>query len=234
MSLLEIKDLDVYYGKIHALKKVSLNVGSSECVGVIGPNGAGKTTLLDSIVGLTKRYGQILYNGEDLTKLQPWDIIRKTRIGYVTERNKVFPYLSVKDNLLVGGYCAKDRLKENLERVFELFPILKERQHQLAGTLSGGEQQMLAIAKALMLEPKMLLLDEPTLGLAPAVISKISEAINNMREADISILIAEQNVTFTLMHANRVYVLESGSIVMSGTTDELKTDEYVKKAYFGL
>lgn len=234
MALLEVRNLDVYYGKIHALKGISIDVELGETVGVIGPNGAGKTTLLDSIVGLTNRHGQILFNKSDITGLPPWKIIRMMGIGYVTERRKVFPYMSVKDNLLVGGYCKKDNLQENLKKVFELFPILKERQNQPAGTLSGGEQQMLAIGKCLMSDPKMILIDEPTLGLAPIVINKISEAIEKLKRTGITILIAEQNVSFTLVHSDRIYVLENGSIIASGTPEELKAEEYIRKAYFGV
>lgn len=234
MALLEIKNIDVFYGKIQALKKISLKVEEKECVGVIGPNGAGKSSLLDSVIGLTDRRGQIFFDGAELSKFYPWDIPKNMKIGYVTERRKIFTYMSVKDNLLVGAYNYKSLIRENLKRVFELFPILEERQNQEAGTLSGGEQQMLALGKALMANPKMLLLDEPTLGLAPIVVSKISDALNKLIESGVTILIAEQNVAFTLQHAKRIYVLENGEIIMSGTTDELKSDEYVRKAYFGI
>jgi len=234
MALLEIKDLDVFYGKAQALKKVSLFLEKGECIGVVGPVTAGKTTLLDSILHLTRWRGQITFDGVDLSKLTTMDIVKRLKISCAAERNKIFPYMNVRDNLLVGAYCERGSINENLKKVFELFPVLKERLNQMAGTLSGGQQQMLAFGKSLMLTPKMLLLDEPTLGLDVAVVRKISEVIRELRKMDVSILIAEQNLVFTAEHASRLYALKAGEVALETTPEGLKSDEEVRKIYFGL
>jgi branched-chain amino acid transport system ATP-binding protein len=231
---LEIKDLDAFYGKVQALKKVSLSVKEGECVGVIGPNGAGKTTLLECVIGLVKYNGQIEFDHFDLKKFRSHEIIKKLGIRYAPEREKIFPYMSVKDNLSVAGTgMKKSELKESLNRIFTLFPVLKQRQNQLAHTLSGGEQQMLALAMALVSPPKLLLLDEPTFGLAPYLIAAISNVINELKKR-MTMLIVEQNAVFTLQHANRIYLLEHGEVVYHGLSKELEGKDYIRKTYFGL
>jgi len=233
MALLEIKDLDVFYGKVQALRKVSLLLEEGECVGVVGPVTSGKTTLLDSIVNLTDWRGRIVFDGVDLSKMSTMDIVKKLKISYATERNKIFPYMTVRDNLLVGAYSKREQVNENLKKVFELFPILKERQNQMAGTLSGGQQQMLALGKSLMLNPRMLLLDEPTLGLDISMVNKISESIHELKKMGTSLLIAEQNMVFTMRNAGRLYFLKAGEIVGETTAEGIKDYEEVRKLYFG-
>lgn len=233
MAFLEVKDLEAYYGKAQALKSVSFNVEKGECIGIIGPNGAGKSTLLDSIIGLTDWRGQIIFNGVDLHRLSPRKIV-KLGIGYAPERGNLFTYMDVKDNLLVGAYLARGKIDENLGEVFEMLPRLEERQKQQAETLSGGERQMLSLGRAFMTDPKLLLLDEPTLGLAPIVISRIADVLENLKKTGITIVIAEQNVTFTMTHAERLYLLERGQLTMGGTPEELRGEEYISKTYFGV
>ena len=181
MALLEIKDLSVFYGKACSLSNVSLSVEKGEVVGIIGPNGAGKSTLLDSIIGLTDCEGQIVFDGNDLRQLSPTEAIRKG-IGYAPEARNLFSFMAVKDNLLVGAYRARERKEQNLRMVFELFPILEKRQNQEAKTLSGGEQQMLSLGRALMTNPRLLLVDEPTIGLAPLVCSEIAGVLQELKE----------------------------------------------------
>ena len=233
MAFLEVKNLEAYYGKAQALKDVSFSVEKGECIGIIGPNGAGKSTLLDSIIGLTDWRGQIIFDGVDLHGLPPRKII-KLGIGYAPERGNLFPFMNVKDNLLVGAYLAREKMGENFEAVFEMLPTLDERQKQQAGTLSGGERQMLSLGRAWMSNPRLLLLDEPTLGLAPIVISKIAPTIEDLKKRGATIVIAEQNVSFTAAHAERLYLLERGTLTMGGTPEELKGEEYVRKTYFGI
>ncbi|MBS7656094.1 ABC transporter ATP-binding protein [Candidatus Bathyarchaeota archaeon] len=233
MPLLEIKDLNAFYGKVNPLKKISLKIEEGECIGIIGPNGAGKTTLLECILGTVEHYGQIEFNQINLNNLSPEKRV-KLGIRYSPERDKIFPYMSVKDNLMIAGdYLKKDELKERLNEIFDLFPILKERLNQQAQTLSGGEQQMLALALALISRPKLLLLDEPTFGLAPYLITNISNVLSKLKK-QLSILIAEQNVVFTLKHSEKIFVLEHGEIILEGTPEELKSEEYIKKSYFGI
>jgi len=233
MAFLEVKDLEAFYGKARALSGISFTVEKGQSIGIIGPNGAGKSTLLDSILGLTDWRGQIIFDGVDLHKLGPSKIVR-LKIGYAPERGNLFRFMNVKENLLVGGYTARNEIDKNLETIFELFPLLGQRQKQEAGTLSGGERQMLSLARAFMSSPKLLLLDEPTLGLAPIVISHISETVRNLKKLGFTVLIAEQNALFTLTHSERIYLLERGMFTMSGTPEELKEEEYIKKTYFGL
>jgi len=233
MALLEVKDLEAYYGKARALSGITFSMEKGECVGIIGPNGAGKSTLLSSIVGLTDWRGQITFDGVDTHKLNPTKIVR-LKIGYAPERGNVFSYMNVKDNLLVGGYDARDDIDRNLETVFELFPVLKVRQKQDAGTLSGGERQMLSVARVLMSSPKLMLLDEPTLGLAPIVISHISKAIENLKGMGFTVLITEQNALFTLKHSQRIYLLERGQFAMEGTPEQLQEEDYIRQTYFGI
>jgi len=233
MAFLEVENLEAYYGKAQALKDVSFSVEKGECIGIIGPNGAGKSTLLDSIIGLTHWEGKIIFDGVDLHGLPPRKII-KLGIGYAPERGNLFTYMNVKENLSVGAYLARDKMEENFASVYEMLPLLDERQKQQAGTLSGGERQMLSLGRAWMASPRLLLLDEPTLGLAPIVISKIADTIEDLKKRGATIIIAEQNVSFTSAHADRLYLLERGTLTMGGTAEELKGEEYVRKTYFGV
>lgn len=230
--MLEIKDLHAFYGKAEVLSGISLEIKSGETAGIIGPNGAGKSTLFKSILKLVDWRGKVIFNGIDLSPLSTSKIVR-LGISYVPEGRKIFPFMTVKENLLIGAYHEMSNVKERMNSVFELFPILEKRLNQKAKTLSGGEQQMLVLGRALMMNPKLLILDEPTLGLAPKVISSISNALNDIKKK-VTLLIGEQNVRFTLEHAKKIYVLENGRIVLEGTPDKLKTDEYIVKAYFGI
>ncbi len=233
MAFLEVKDLEAFYGQARALSGISFTMEKGECVGIIGPNGAGKSTLLSSIVGLVNWHGQIIFDGVDTRKLSPTKIVR-LKVGYAPERGNIFGYMDVRDNLLVGGYSARDEIEKNLNTVFDLFPILKARQKQEAGTLSGGERQMLSLARVFMSSPKLMLLDEPTLGLAPIVIGHISKAIEDLKGMGFTVLIAEQNALFTLKHSERIYLLERGRFTMEGTPKELQEEEYIRQTYFGV
>jgi branched-chain amino acid transport system ATP-binding protein len=233
VAFLEVKNLEAFYGKAQALHGVSFSVEKGECIGIIGPNGAGKSTLLDSIIGLTHWRGQIIFDGVDLHGLPPRRII-KLGIGYAPERGNLFPYMNVRDHLLVGAYLAPQQMSKNFAAVFEMLPLLQKRQKQQASTLSGGERQMLSLGRACMSDPRLLLLDEPTLGLAPIVVSKIATTVDDLKKRGATIIIAEQNVSFTAAHAERLYLLERGSIAMSGTPEELKGEQYVRKTYFGV
>lgn len=233
MALLEVKNLEVFYGKACSLNHVSLSVERESVIGIIGPNGAGKSTLLDSIVGLTTCRGEIYFDGIDLRRLSPTDIVRRG-IAYAPEARNLFPYMAVKDNLLVGAYRAKKDIATNLQAVYELFPILEKRQSQEAKTLSGGEQQMLTLGRALMSNPRLLLVDEPTIGLAPLVCKEIADVLRNLKEKQgITIVITEQNVNFTLTLSEEIYLLETGSIKMKGRPEELKQETYIQETYFG-
>jgi branched-chain amino acid transport system ATP-binding protein len=234
--VLEIKDLEVAYGKVVAVKGISLNVGSNEIVFLIGNNGAGKTTTLKTISGLASpRKGSITFEGRTIGKL-PAHVVSSLGIVHVPEGRKIFSELSVHENLLMGAYLQRDRgrLKADLERVLSLFPILEQRLKQSGGTLSGGEQQMLAIGRALMAQPKLLLLDEPSLGLAPLLVEKIVENIVSIAQLGIPILLVEQNARLALEISTRGYVMETGQIVMSGPARELRNSDTVRKAYLGV
>ena len=236
MALLEIENIHTYYGKIHALKGVSLTVEEAEIVSLIGGNGAGKSTTLNTISGITPpRVGKIRLAGEDLSEFKAHDIVSKG-VVQVPEGRRVFSEMSVAENLQMGAFALPDNQKnaQNLERVYTLFPRLKERRRQLGGTLSGGEQQMLAMGRALMAEPKVLLLDEPSMGLAPVLVDSIFDTIQELNEAGTTILLVEQNARVALQIADRGYVLETGEIVLSGSAEELRTDESVQKAYLGI
>ena len=233
MAFLDVTDLEVSYGKACCLHKVSLSVEKGEIIGIIGPNGAGKSTLLDSIIGLTDRRGQIVFDGIDLGRLSPIDIVR-LKIAYAPEARNLFPYMSVIDNILIGAYNAKGDKEKNLETVFGLFPILNERRKQDVKTLSGGQQQMVSLSRALMSNPKLLLVDEPTIGLAPLICKEISRVLKLLNQTrGITILITEQNVNFALTIAQKVYLMETGSIKMKGTPEELKQQKYIQETYFG-
>jgi branched-chain amino acid transport system ATP-binding protein len=233
MPFFEVKNLEAYYGKAQALKGVSFNVEKGECIGIVGPNGAGKSTILDSIVGLTSWEGEIIFDGVSLHGLRTKEII-KLGIGYAPERGNLFPYMSVRGNLLVGSYLKRDKTRENFATVSELLPLLYERQDQMAITLSGGERQMLSLGRAWMLNPRLLLLDEPTLGLAPIITSKIGIIIEDLKKTGVTIIIAEQNISFTSNHAEKLYLLERGKCIMSGTPQRLQKEDYIKKTYFGV
>ena len=233
MALLEISNLEVFYGKAQSLHGVSLDVEAGKIVGIIGPNGAGKSTLLDSILGLTTRTGEITFDGADLMTMAPARIVAQG-IGYAPERGNLFPYMGVRDNLLVGGYNARDKIDANLRMVFDLFPVLEARQTQETNTQSGGERQMVSLGRALMTDPKLLLVDEPTIGLAPKVCLDIAAALRKLNEEmGLTIVITEQNVNFAMNLAQEIHLLETGKIRLSGTPDELMQETYIKETYFG-
>ncbi|MFN9206834.1 MAG: ABC transporter ATP-binding protein [Pseudanabaena sp.] len=233
--MLEIKNLSVNYGGIQALQDVSLTVNEGEVVTLIGANGAGKTTTLRSISGLVSpRSGEIIYNGKNITSLRP-DQIVQVGIAHSPEGRRVLARQTVLDNLELGAFVRSDRwgIKADIEKQFQIFPRLGERRDQLAGTLSGGEQQMLAIARAVMSRPRLLLLDEPSLGLAPQIVREIFKTIVNLNQSGVTILLVEQNATLALQHANRGYVMESGVITIAGQASDLLVDERVRQAYLG-
>ncbi|MBQ9924275.1 MAG: ABC transporter ATP-binding protein [Clostridia bacterium] len=233
--MLEIKDLFVSYGMMEVLHGISLKVEDKELVSVIGPNGAGKSTLIKTVMGLVKpTSGQILYNGQDITTL-PAHTRAGLGIGYVPEGRRVFAKLTVEENLRMGAYELKDKKKiaENMDRVYEIFPRLGERKNQLASTMSGGEQQMLAISRALMLSPQMLLIDEVSMGLMPIMVNTCFDVIQKLNGQGITILVVEQNANKALKVAHRGYVLETGNIVLSDTAENLRKDDTVQRAYLG-
>ncbi len=235
MALLEVRDLHVYYGNIHALKGVSLQVEVGEIVALLGANGAGKSTTLNTISGLLRpRSGSVVFEGEDLTTIPAHRIVGRG-VVQVPEGRRIFGQLTVLENLEMGAYTRQDPagVREDLERVFELFPRLKERSAQVAGTLSGGEQQMLAIARALMARPRVLLMDEPSMGLAPMLVEQIFDAIQEINRQGTTILLVEQNAYMALQVAHRGYVLQTGSVVLAGPAQELQANPEVKRAYLG-
>lgn len=235
MAMLEIENLEVYYGAINALKGISFNVEQGEIIALIGANGAGKTTTLHTITGLIPaRSGTIRLNGKDITKTPAHKIV-SMGMAHVPEGRRVFAQLSVYENLTLGAYTRKDKaeIAESLEHVFERFPRLKERRTQSAGTLSGGEQQMLAMGRALMSKPSIILMDEPSMGLSPLYVNEIFDIIREINESGTTVLLVEQNAKKALSMANRAYVLETGKISLSGDAKELMNDEKVKKAYLG-
>ena len=235
MAMLEIQNVHAYYGNIHALRDVSLNVDKGEIVTLIGANGAGKSTMLKTTSGLLRpRHGSILFEGEDLTRLLPHEIVIRG-IVQVPEGRHVFGRLTVTENLEMGAFAIKDQrfIKGNLERIFTLFPRLKERRKQVAGTLSGGEQQMLATGRGLMSNPRVLLMDEPSMGLAPVLVDSIFETIQQLNTDGTTILLVEQNARMALQVAGRGYVLQSGTIVLSDSAEKLRQNEMVRKAYLG-
>ena len=235
MSLLEIRDLHVSYGAINAVQGVSFSMEKGEIVALIGSNGAGKSTILRTISGLEHaKSGSILFQGTELTKMKPHKVVEQG-IAHVPEGRRVFSKMSVTENLTMGANLIKDRafIKDGLERVFTIFPRLKEREKQQAGTLSGGEQQMLALGRALMTNGSLLMLDEPSMGLAPIVVEDIFRVIRQINETGTSILLSEQNAFLALNTASHAYVLETGKITMQGASQDLLADERVKAAYLG-
>lgn len=236
MAMLEVENVHTYYGHIHALKGVSLTVEEGEVVTLIGANGAGKTTTLNTISGLLQpRTGQVRLTGEDLSAYKPHEIVAKG-VVQVPEGRRVFGRLTVKENLEMGAFVRtnKAQIAEDLERVFALFPRLKERERQVAGTLSGGEQQMLATARGLMASPRVLLLDEPSMGLAPVLVDSIFDTIQQLHAIGTTILLVEQNARMALQVADRGYVLQSGEVVLSDSAESLRANEMVRKAYLGI
>jgi branched-chain amino acid transport system ATP-binding protein len=235
MPLLEVRDLSVRYGKALAVEQVSVTVDKGELVGVLGPNGAGKTTLLKAISRAIGSTGTLKFKGETLERLPPYDVVARG-ICHCPEGRRLFPELSVLKNLQLGAYLRSNKaeIAEDLERVFALFPVLKERQQQQSSTLSGGEQQMVAIARAMMGRPELLLLDEPSVGIAPRLKGLIFDAIEKIRKDGTAILIVEQDATATLRIADRVYVLEHGRTVREGRAKELAGDEYIRQVYLGV
>jgi branched-chain amino acid transport system ATP-binding protein len=236
MSLLKIDNVHTYYGNIHALKGISINIEKGEIVTLIGGNGAGKTTTLRTISGLLKpREGSVTLDGKDLLKFKAHEIVYKG-ISMVPEGRGIFARLTVTENLEMGAYSqnSKQVLDQNMERVFTLFPRLKERRTQVAGTLSGGEQQMLATGRALMASPTILLMDEPSMGLAPVLVELIFDTIQQINKTGTTILLVEQNALMALSIANRGYVLQTGEIVISDTAENLKSNPTVQKAYLGM
>ncbi len=235
MAMLEIKDLQVYYGAINAIKGISFDVEQGEIIALIGANGAGKTTILHTITGLVgAKHGSIMFGGKDLTKTPAHKIVAMG-MAHVPEGRRVFARLSVYENLMLGAFTRTDRneIAESLEKVFERFPRLKERRNQQAGTLSGGEQQMLAMGRALMSKPNIILMDEPSMGLSPLYVNEIFDIIGEINKSGTTVLLVEQNAKKALSIANRAYVLETGKIVLSGDAKELMNNDSVKKAYLG-
>ncbi|WP_427193611.1 ABC transporter ATP-binding protein [Treponema denticola] len=232
--LLEVKDLHVSYGEIKAIRGINFNINQGEIVTIIGSNGAGKSTTLNSLAGLIKpASGTVLFNGEDVTKLESYELVKKG-ISLSPEGRQIFPRMSVIENLELGGYFrTRAELEKGKNNVFELFPILKERSWQAGGTLSGGEQQMLAIGRALMASPKILILDEPSLGLAPIIVKEIFKMIRRIRDEGITVLLVEQNAKIALSISDRGYVLETGKIRLEGKSEELLNNEEVHKLYLG-
>ena len=233
-KLLKVENINVYYGAIHAIKGISLDVDEGEIVTLIGANGAGKSTTLKTISGIMRpKTGSIEFQGQDITKVPAHKIV-KMGLSQVPEGRRIFMHMTVKENLEMGAFTAPaNTVEENLEKVYEHFPRLKERYKQVAGTLSGGELQMLAMGRALMSQPKLMMLDEPSMGLAPVLVEEIFEIIHNLHEAGTTILLVEQNARMALSIADRAYVIETGNVTLSGDARELMNNDSVRKAYLG-
>lgn len=235
MAMLEIRDLEVNYGAINAIKKISFDVNQGEVIALIGANGAGKTTTLHTITGLLKaKSGSVMFEGKDILKMAPHKIV-EMGMAHVPEGRRIFQQLSVYKNLTLGAFTRKDKkeVEETLNMVYQKFPRLEERKKQIAGTLSGGEQQMLAVGRALMCKPKILLLDEPSMGLSPLLVKEIFKIIRDINRQGVTVLLVEQNAKMALDIANRAYVLETGTIKMEGEATELANNIEVRKAYLG-
>lgn len=235
MAMLEVKDLEVYYGVIQAIKGISFHVGQGEVIALIGANGAGKTTTLHTVTGLiSPKNGHVLFEGKDITKVPAHKIV-SMGMAHVPEGRRVFAELSVYENLKMGAYTRKDKngIEESLKNVYKRFPRLEERRNQMAGTLSGGEQQMLAMGRALMSKPKLILMDEPSMGLSPIMVNEIFDIIRSVSESGTTVLLVEQNAKKALSIADRAYVLETGKIVLEGKAKDLLEDDSIKKAYLG-
>ncbi|MDC7291548.1 ABC transporter ATP-binding protein [Blautia schinkii] len=235
MALLEVKDIQVYYGMIQALKGVSFEVNEGEVIALIGANGAGKTTTLHTVTGLLRsKSGQIMFDGQDITKIPPHKIVTMG-MAHVPEGRRVFSNMTVLQNLKMGAFTRtdKDEIEDTIQKVYKRFPRLEERQGQTAGTLSGGEQQMLAMGRALMSKPRIILMDEPSMGLSPIFVNEIFDIIKEVSESGTTVLLVEQNAKKALSIADRAYVLETGKIILDGDADDLLNDESVQKAYLG-
>jgi len=235
MAMLEVKDLEVYYGMIQAIKGISFEVNEGEIIALIGANGAGKTTTLHTVTGLLPaKKGSVIFEGKDITKI-PGHKIVSMGMAHVPEGRRIFAQLSVLQNLRMGAYTRKDKneIEETLKMVYKRFPRLEERQNQMAGTLSGGEQQMLAMGRALMSHPKIILMDEPSMGLSPIFVNEIFDIIKEVSKSGTTVLLVEQNAKKALSIADRAYVLETGKIVLEGKADVLMNDDSIKKAYLG-
>ena len=235
MAMLEIRDLQVYYGMIQAIKGISLDVNQGEVIALIGANGAGKTTTLHTITGLLKpKAGSILFDGVDITRIAPHKIV-SMGMAHVPEGRRVFSELTVLQNLRLGAYTRNDKneIEESLAGVYKRFPRLEERKNQIAGTLSGGEQQMLAMGRALMSKPKIILMDEPSMGLSPILVNEIFQIIQDVSADGVTVLLVEQNAKKALSIADRAYVLETGTISLEGNAQDLLNDDSIKKAYLG-
>ena len=235
MAMLEIKDLEVYYGMIQAIKGVSFDVNEGEVIALIGANGAGKTTILHTITGLlSPKKGSVIFEGQDITKIPAHKIV-SLGMAHVPEGRRVFAQMSVYQNLKMGAYTrsSKEEIEASLETVYKRFPRLEERKNQIAGTLSGGAQQMLAMVRALMSKPKIILMDEPSMGLSPILVNEIFDIIQSVSAMGTTVLLVEQNAKKALSIADRAYVLETGKIVTSGVAKELMNDDTIKKAYLG-
>ncbi len=234
--MLRIENLDVGYGHLQILRQVSMNINVGEIVAILGPNGAGKTTLLKSLMGLVPPMsGRVYFQGQDVTGHPTYELARQG-IAFVPEERNIFQAMSVEENLLLGAYFNKDQalIKQYLEHVYDMFPRLLERRKQLAGTMSGGERQMLAIGRGLMGNPHLVILDEPSMGLSPTNVLVVFDAIKRLVAQDVTIMIVEQNLATTLGVASRAYVMEQGAVVMEGSSEELANNDYVKKMYLGL
>ena len=235
MAMLEVKDLQVYYGMIHAIKGVSFHVNEGEIIALIGANGAGKTTILHTITGLlAPKGGEVVFEGKDITKTPAHKIV-ELGMAHVPEGRRVFAQLSVYQNLKMGAYTRSDKneIEESLEMVYKRFPRLEERKNQMAGTLSGGEQQMLAMGRALMSKPRIILMDEPSMGLSPIFVNEIFDIIQSVSASGTTVLLVEQNAKKALSIADRAYVLETGKISLDGSAKDLLNDDSIKKAYLG-
>lgn len=235
MAMLEVKDLEVYYGMIQAIKGVSFHVDQGEVIALIGANGAGKTTILHTVTGLlSPKKGSVVFEGQEVTRIPAHKIV-SLGMAHVPEGRRVFAELSVYENLKMGAYTRKDKseIEENLQKIYERFPRLKERKNQMAGTLSGGEQQMLAMGRALMSQPKIILMDEPSMGLSPILVNEIFDIIQEVSKSGTTVLLVEQNAKKALSIADRAYVLETGRIALEGRAEDLLRDDSIKKAYLG-
>jgi len=234
--MLEVENVSAAYGMVQILRDVSFKVNEKEIVSIIGPNGAGKTTLVKTIMGLIKpKSGSIKFKGETISGMNTYDIVKKG-ITMIPEGREIFPRLTVDENLMLGAYSINDKakIKETKERSFDIFPVLKKKEKALAQTLSGGEQQMLAICRSLMSNPQLLILDEPSLGLAPIVVEKVLDTVRTINDEGVTVLLVEQNIHDSLLVADRAYVLEQGKVILEGNSRELLSNSHIKEVYLGL
>ncbi|MCW4002293.1 MAG: ABC transporter ATP-binding protein [Candidatus Bathyarchaeota archaeon] len=234
--MLEIENLSAAYGLVQILREVTFKINEKEIVSIIGPNGAGKTTLVKTIMGfLQPKTGSIKFKGEDIGKLPPYERVKRG-LTMIPEGREIFPRMTVEENLLLGAYTIKDKksVMENKEKVYEIFPVLKKKEKSLAQTLSGGEQQMLVICRSLMSNPQLLILDEPSLGLAPMIVEKVLDTVRTINEEGVTVLLVEQNIHDSLNVADRGYVLEQGKIILEGKSRELLSNSHIKEVYLGL